>query len=39
MIYYPPEVYLQKKFSEKTDIWAFGVIIYRQLYGNFPWNV
>lgn len=39
MIYYPPEVFLYKRFSEKTDIWAFGVIIYYYLYGTLPWNV
>lgn len=39
MIYYPPEVFLYKRFSEKTDVWAFGVIIYYYLYGTLPWNV
>ena len=26
--YRPPELFLKKKFSEKIDIWSFGIIMY-----------
>lgn len=39
MVYYPPEAFLHNRFSEKTDIWAFGVILYHKIYGMLPWNV
>jgi len=33
-----PEVLRGEKYSNKADIWSFGVIIYRMVYGAPPFE-
>lgn len=35
-IYMTPEAIREKKYSPKTDIWAFGVLIYELITGRAP---
>lgn len=32
--YMAPEVYMGKPYTEKADVWSFGVIVYECLYGK-----
>ena len=32
--YMSPEAYLQSRYSEKSDVWALGVILYEMLTGK-----
>lgn len=32
----PPEALLQSTYGPKTDIWAFGILIYEMLHGDTP---
>lgn len=35
-IYMPPEALLQSVYNPKTDIWAYGILIYELLHGDPP---
>ncbi|OHS98768.1 CAMK family protein kinase [Tritrichomonas foetus] len=35
-VYVSPELVARQDYSEKTDIWSLGVILYTMLYGNYP---
>lgn len=37
-IYMPPESLLQNIYTEKTDVWALGIIIYQIIHGALPWR-
>ena len=34
--YAPPEQVRQAKYSEKTDVFSIGVMMYEFVFGNFP---
>lgn len=31
-----PEGYVQNLYGPKTDVWAFGVLVYEMLHGKQP---
>ena len=33
-----PEILERKKYTWKSDIWSFGVLIYELIYGITPWK-
>ena len=33
-----PEVLERRKYSWKSDIWSFGILIYELVYGKLPWK-
>ena len=35
-LYMAPEAIYQRKYGPKTDVWAFGVIIYELISGKVP---
>lgn len=37
--YMSPQIFSSEKYTEKTDIWSLGVILYEMIYGKVPWNV
>jgi serine/threonine protein kinase len=37
-LYMSPELVLNKKYSEKVDIWSLGVITYQLLSGRTPFD-
>ena len=34
----PPEVVVKQRYSEKSDVWAFGILVYECIYGQNPYN-
>lgn len=36
--YMSPEMVSMKGHTQSTDIWSFGVLVYRILFGTFPYN-
>lgn len=37
-LYMSPQIFSREKYTEKTDIWSLGVILYEMLYGRIPWK-
>lgn len=37
-IYMSPEGYIDNVYGPKTDIWAFGILIYQLLHGQTPYS-
>ena len=35
-IYMAPELYTQKEYDHKADVWSVGLIVYRGLFGRLP---
>lgn len=35
-LYMAPEIFINKKYNSKIDLWAFGLIMYQLLYGIHP---
>jgi len=33
-----PEIYLGLEYDNKVDIWSFGVVIYKMVYGKYPFS-
>jgi serine/threonine-protein kinase ULK/ATG1 len=31
-----PEILKRKQYNEKCDIWSLGIIIYKMLFGDYP---
>jgi serine/threonine protein kinase len=36
--YMAPEIYEQKKYNQKVDIWALGVLMFMMLFGSHPFR-
>ncbi|KAL6053219.1 Serine/threonine-protein kinase ATG1c [Balamuthia mandrillaris] len=36
-LYMAPEIFLDKKYTEKADLWSVGVILYQMLTGRVPY--
>jgi serine/threonine protein kinase len=36
--YMSPEGFLNNRYSLKTDVWAFGVVVYELLHGKTPFQ-
>ena len=36
ILYMSPEVRKRKPYSNKSDIWSFGMVIYECLFGELP---
>lgn len=34
----PPEALKKNIYSEKSDIFAIGVLLYEMVFGRLPWN-
>lgn len=37
-LYMAPQVLMKQTYSDKVDIWSFGVIAYQLLFNDFPWH-
>lgn len=37
-MYMAPEMLFNKKYTNKADLWSFGIIMYEMLYGKNPFN-
>ena len=37
-LYMSPEGYRENLYGPKTDVWAFGVVLYELLHGTTPWG-
>lgn len=35
-LYMAPELFLEKKYNSKADLWSFGVVMYEMLFGEYP---
>jgi len=38
-LYMAPEIFLERQYSSKSDLWSVGVILYQALYGKPVYNV
>ena len=36
-VYMPPEAITKYQYSQKSDVWAIGVILYEILFKKTPW--
>ena len=37
-LYMAPEIFNQKKYNSKIDLWSYGIIMYELLFGNYPYT-
>jgi len=37
-LYMAPELFIKDKYSNKTDLWSIGLILFKMLYGFHPYN-
>lgn len=37
-LYMAPELLIDMKYNSKVDLWAYGIILYEMLFGEFPIN-
>ena len=35
-IYASPQLLKKEKYSSKCDVWSAGCVLYKMLYGNYP---
>jgi len=35
-LYMAPEIFLEKKYTDNSDLWSLGIITYQMLYGKLP---
>jgi serine/threonine protein kinase len=38
-LYMSPQILSNSTYTEKTDIWSLGIILYEMLVGEAPWQV
>ena len=38
-LYFSPELLMRKKYDEKIDLWAIGVMIYEFVTGESPFGL
>jgi len=36
--YMSPQILSDLHYTEKTDIWSLGIILYEMLFGRVPWD-
>ena len=36
--YMAPEIYAKKKYDNKVDVWALGVLLFNMLFGGHPFK-
>jgi serine/threonine protein kinase len=38
-LYMSPQILSNTTYTEKTDVWSLGILLYEMLVGEVPWRV